>query len=283
MKFLLIGKNGQLGHELNIELGKKYKVSAFSSKELNIEDKGKISQFVKRIKPDVVINASAFHVVRDCEEFPDKAFIINSIAIKNLAQICQDNGSRLIHYSTDYVFDGRKGEPYLEDDAANPLQLYGISKLAGEYCAKTYCSKSLIIRTAYLYGGLSGSRSKGGNFVLTILKQAKENDELEVASDQIVSPTYAKDLAIASLRLILKKPNSGIYHLVNEGYCSLAEFSMEIIRASNKNTKIIPVRRSEGDLRRPMFSALKNTSAAKLGVTLPSWKDALKRYLFTLS
>src|SRR3990167_3643166 len=264
MKFLLIGKNGQLGHELNIELGKKYKVSAFSSKELNIEDKGKISQFVKRIKPDVVINASAFHVVRDCEEFPDKAFIINSIAIKNLAQICQDNGSRLIHYSTDYVFDGRKGEPYLEDDAANPLQLYGISKLAGEYCAKTYCSKSLIIRTAYLYGGLSGSRSKGGNFVLTILKQAKENDELEVASDQIVSPTYAKDLAI-------------------EGYCSLAEFSMEIIRASNKNTKVIPIRRSEGDLRRPMFSALKNTSAAKLGVTLPSWKDALKRYLFTLS
>ncbi|OGH41054.1 MAG: dTDP-4-dehydrorhamnose reductase, partial [Candidatus Levybacteria bacterium RIFCSPLOWO2_01_FULL_40_64] len=246
-------------------------------------DKGKISQFVKRIKPDVVINASAFHVVRDCEEFPDKAFIINSIAIKNLAQICQDNGSRLIHYSTDYVFDGRKGEPYLEDDAANPLQLYGISKLAGEYCAKTYCSKSLIIRTAYLYGGLSGSRSKGGNFVLTILKQAKENDELEVASDQIVSPTYAKDLAIASLRLILKKPNSGIYHLVNEGYCSLAEFSMEIIRASNKNTKVIPIRRSEGDLRRPMFSALKNTSAAKLGVTLPSWKDALKRYLFTLS
>lgn len=282
MKVVLIGKTGQLGHELYLELEKRHSVFAFDSRELNVENKNKVQTVVKRLKPDVVINASAFHVVQACEEFPAKAFSVNAIAVKNLAQICQETKALFIHLSTDYVFDGRKGKPYLEEDISNPLQLYGISKLAGEYCAGAYCKNSLIIRTAYLYGGLKGSRSKRGNFILTILKQAKKNGTLEVASDQIVSPTYAKDLALATIKLVVKKPTPGIYHLVNEGYCSLAKFSEEIIKASNKKTKIIPVRRGEGDLKRPMFSALYNGKAKRLGITLPSWKNAVSRYVKTL-
>jgi dTDP-4-dehydrorhamnose reductase len=163
--------------------------------------------------------------------------------------------------------------------------MYGISKLAGEFSALQYCQKSIVIRSAYIYGGQSGSRSKKGNFVLTMLKQTDGKDSLEVSSEQIVSPTYAADLAKATFQLLKVKSSKGAYHLVNSGKCSLAEFTEEIVKIKKRNTKIIPVDRGgmAGSLHRPTYSALKNTRAKESGVTLPAWKDALKRYINSLT
>lgn len=286
MKVILIGKTGQLGRELDNLLRKKgFKTFSFSHKELDILDQDKIRGVIKKIKPKYVVNASAYHQVAECEEFPEKAFNINAAYLKNLAGQCESVGSVLVHYSTDYVFDGTKNAPYFEEDIPTPLQVYGISKYAGEQIALKYCSSTIIVRTCGVFGGKTGSRAKKGNFILTILNQIKDKNSIEVSSEQIVSPTYARDLASATLMLLSKKPKSGIYHLINEGHCSWADFAQEITRLVGSKTKIIPVDRSgqSGGARRPLFSALKNTRAAKLGVILPSWQDALKRYLSALS
>lgn len=285
MKFLIIGKNGQLGAELVSYLKKRgFDFKAYSREELDITSIPKLKEKIETDRPDVVINASAYHVVPQCEEFPETAFEINTIAIKNLAQICNAKKIIFVTYSTDYVFDGLKGSLYEEEDKPNPLQIYGLSKYAGELAALNYSENSIIIRTCGVYSGKNGSRSKKGNFILSILNQTKDKKVLEVSSEQIVNPTYALDLAKSSIELILKKPKSGIYHLASEGFCSWAEFAEQIIKYKKMSTKIVPVNRKgvSGELKRPLFSALKNTRAKELGVVLPSWQNGLERYLQTL-
>ncbi|MBI4091751.1 MAG: dTDP-4-dehydrorhamnose reductase [Candidatus Levybacteria bacterium] len=285
MKILIFGKTGQLGEQLYIQgIGRKHKVLGFSHKELDITDRKTIEKMIKKFAPDVVMNATAYHVVPDCELYPDKAFLINAIAIRDLAEICQNLSIRFVHYSTDYVFDGKKGSPYLEYDLPTPVQTYGISKMAGEYMALAFNPKSIVIRASGVYGGKHGSRSKKGNFALNILRE-KNKKTLEVSSEQIVNPTYSFDLANATHELIRNKDAKGIYHLANDGYCSWAEFAQEIMRLVGSKTKVIPVDRSgqSGGAKRPLFSALKNIRAAKLGVKLPTWQDAIRRYIITLS
>ncbi len=286
MKILLIGKNGQLGAEINkqsVERG--YSIRSFGHERLDITDNEKVKLEIDKFKPDVIINASAFHVVPECEDKPDQAFLVNATALKPVAQICSEQNIRFVHFSTDYVFDGLTGSQYLEEDKPSPVQMYGISKVAGEYIMLAYSQTSVVIRSSGVYGGEKGSRSKKGNFALNILKQAEKENVIEVASEQIVNPTYALDLAKATFDLLESKDTSGIYHLVNEGYCSWADFAKEIIKIKNMSTKIIPVDRGglAGTLRRPLFSALKNNRAAKLGIKLPIWQDAIKRYCQTIS
>lgn len=280
---IIIGKNGQLGKELVSSVVKfDFSVAAFSKEELNITDNLSLNKAIKRIKPKIVINTSAFHVVDNCEKDPLSAFGINCIAVKNLAKICKENKSLFVTYSTDYVFDGKKNKPYKEVDRPNPLQMYGLSKLAGEYAAlNAYPERTYIIRTCGIYGGKEGSRSKRGNFVINILKEAKQNDILEVSSEQIVNPTYAKDLAEATLKLLELNPSPGIYHLVNEGYSSWYDFAKKVLEYARIKKKILPVDRGgkTGDMQRPKFSALINTKAKKLGVILPQIEDGLRSYL----
>jgi dTDP-4-dehydrorhamnose reductase len=286
MKILLIGKNGQVGAEIERQaVAKKIEIVALGREDLDIVDSMKVEEVIAETRPSVIINASAYHVVPDCELYPDKAFLINAVALKKLADVCDKEGIQLIHYSTDYVFDGLKGEQYLETDTPHPLQVYGISKDAGEKIVLQYCKNGVVIRTCGVFGGQTGSRSKKGNFVLTILKQTEGKEEMEVSSEQIVSPSYAKDIAKATLELLKKKDMQGIYHLVNEGYCSWADFAQEIVRVHGRKTKIIPVDRGgmAGSLRRPLLSALKNNRAKELGIVLPTWEDAVKRYLESLS
>ena len=286
MKVLLIGKNGQLGKEIDQQSKKKeYEVYSFGREELDITNWKVVKSKIEDIKPDTIVNASAFHVVRQCEDEPEQAFLINAITLKRIAEICSEKNIKFVTYSTDYVFDGIKGSPYEESDMSNPLQIYGLSKLAGEYITLNYSTTGIVVRTCGVYGGEEGSRSKKGNFALSILRQAKKERVIEVSSEQIVNPTYAVDLAKATLDLLTHEEIAGIYHLVNEGYCSWAEFASEIIKAKGLFTKIIPVDRKgmAGSLKRPLFSALKNTRAKKLGIELPSWQDALKRYISTLS
>lgn len=286
MKILIIGKNGQLGQALLeiFEDSSSHSVFAFGREDLDITSIEEVLVAIDTYKPDIIINTSAQHATLDSENHPENPFRVNAFAVMSLALICKEKGIKLVTYSSDYVFDGLKGKPYVEDDRQNPVQLFGISKYMGEIMASNYNSDAMVIRTCGVYGGLTGSRSKK-NFVLNILEESKNKKIIHVSLEQIVNPTYANDLAIATIKLIEKNFEGGIYHLVNEGYCSWAEFSEEIMRLRNLDIRIDPINRKgmSGGLRRPLFSSLENVKAKKLGIVLPHWKDGLKRYLDYLS
>ncbi len=281
MKILVFGKNGQLGAEILHEgLKFKHKIIGVTREDVDICNYDQVSKIISKYEPDVIINTAAMHAAPHSEIYPEELFVINSFAIHNIATITRKKKIKFINYSTDYVFDGTKGKPYIEGDIPSPLHMYGLSKFTGEIIASNYDENSITIRTCGVYGGVSGSRVKG-NFVLNMLREARSAKVIEVSSEQIVSPTYAVDLARATFELLDKNPMGGIYHLVNSGYCSWAEFAQEIMNLKKNNVKIKPVDRKglSGGIKRPTFSALANIKAKKLGVELPSWKNALKRYI----
>ncbi len=299
MKLLIIGKTGQLGSALvNDALLLNHEVIALTRQQLDIgnitnnitdTDNNKFLKILENNQPDIVINTAAFHNVPLCEIEPLNAFKFNFIAVRNMAKICNNLDIQFITFSTDYVFDGKKNKPYIELDIPNPLQIYGLSKLAGEYASLLY-ENTTIIRTCGLYGlrNKSLNNESKTNFVDSRIKDSKERSYIEISNDQTVSPTYASDLSKAVLELIkyqsIKKQNNldlNIYHLVNESYCTWYEFTKEIYNILNININVIPVDRKgkDGNMRRPLFSALENEKAKKLGIILPHWKDALKRYL----
>ncbi len=281
MRLLIIGETGQLGSALiedALSLGHDF--LAPSKKELDITNIDSFTRIMNNYRPEVVLNTAAFHNLPLCEADPLKAFLVNCIAVDNMAKISNDLGSWFVSFSTDYVFSGDKKEPYIESDAPLPLQKYGLSKLAGEYAALSY-DRSMIIRTCGLYG-LQGASSKAGNFVDKRINDSKQNTMMEIGNDQTVSPTYAGNFSKAVLQLIdcpFREP--GIYHLINEGCCTWYEFTQEIFRLLDIGTELVPVDRKgkTGEMRRPLFSALKNEKARKLGIVLPHWKEGLKEYL----
>jgi len=281
MKILLIGKTGQLGGDL-IHNNPGHEIHAPSRTELDIGDRQAILQVMADVRPDVVINTAAFHNVPLCETAADSAFEINCVAVRDLAAACQSRGTRFVTFSTDYVFGGEKRIPYFEDDRPQPLQLYGISRVAGEYAALSAApGQAIVIRTCGLYGR-SGSRSRGGNFVDKRIQDAGTSTSLEMGCDQVVSPTSTDDLSRSVWQLITHpscKP--GIYHLVNEGECTWHEFTKAIYEIAGLNVMVTPVDRGglSGDMRRPLYSVLGNMKARELGIALPHWRDGLERYL----
>jgi len=285
-KIILIGKNGQLGGEIMKDSGSfGFEVFSFDRDQIDVSDPVQVEEKIKEIKPDAVINTSAYHVLSKCEEYPWEAMKINFIAVGEMARLCKKYGAKFVTYSTDYVFDGKKGAPYNESDEIGPLQFYGVSKCAGEFAALSlYPEGSFIVRTCGLYGGKSGSPEKGGNFVLNIMKEGREKEIVEVSSEQIVSPTYAGDLSKATLCLLKEKIDPGIYHLTDEGFCSWYEFAQEIFKLAGIKTKLVPADRkgSSGTMKRPIFSALANTKAKAIGIELPSWKEGLEKYIRSL-
>lgn len=281
MNILLIGKTGQLGG--SIMAGQTmHRIYAPDRNEFDIESIESCERVIAKFRPDVVINTAAFHNVPQCEIEPLRAFAVNCQAVRDLALICKKMDVLLVTFSTDYVFGGEQKTPYREDDRTGPLQIYGISRLAGELVAlATAPQHAVIIRTCGLYG-LCGATSKGGNFVDKRIMDAQTSSELEMGCDQIVSPTYADDLARAVLKLI-EHPQlaPGIYHLVNEGSCTWFEFAEAIYELMGINVKVHPIDRGgmSGEMRRPLYSALANTKARMLGITLPHWRDSLVCYL----
>jgi dTDP-4-dehydrorhamnose reductase len=281
MKILILGKTGQLGSVLlNDALALGHHVFAPSRKEVDILNEDSFLDAMMQYRPEVVINTTAFHNVPLCEIEPVKAFQSNCIAVKKMAETSNEFNAWFVSFSTDYVFNGEKRRPYIESDIPGPLQMYGLSKLAGEYGALS-CNRSIIIRTCGLYG-IQGAKSKGGNFVDNRIRDSKQNALIEISCDQTVSPTYAGDLSKAVLQLISHPSKEhGIYHLVNEGYCTWHEFTKEIFKILNIEVELMPVDRKgkTGTMRRPLFSALKNKKAARLGISLPHWKATLREYL----
>lgn len=282
MKILVIGKNGQVGKALiDVAQVKGLGVYGVGRDEADIIDKKSIEKIIIREKPTVVINTSAFHVVAECESKPEDAFLVNAAAVKHLADICKEQKIRFVHFSTDKVFDGDSKTPYSELDRPNPLQIYGISKLAGEECALYYNPDTLIIRTCGVFGGLTGSRSKKGNFVLYILREAKTKRTLEISSEQIVSVAYAEDLAGATIDLILKHAPKGIYNIVNKGECSWARFAQEVVKTANVSMEIVGIDRNGyiGGMKIPKYTALSTKKINGLGIKLSTWQDGLRRYI----
>jgi len=281
MKILLIGKTGQLGGDI-LRNNTQHEIVAPDRGELDIRFRDAITGAMDRYHPDVVINTAAFHNVPQCETEPETAFRVNCVAVRELARACNRENALFITFSTDYVFDGEKKASYVEDDKPAPLQIYGITRIAGEYAALSVAPEyTIVIRTCGLYG-ISGAESKGGNFVDKRVQDAETQAFLEMGSDQIVSPTYTHDLSKAVLAL-MEHPNHrpGIYHLVNEGKCTWYEFTKAIYEILGLSIQVRPLDRGgrSGDMRRPRYSALLNMKARALGIMLPPWRDALERYL----
>ncbi len=280
---LIIGKNGQLGNAFVTEAKKrKLKFKAYSHQELDITRKNHLQKILK-IKPHVVINTSAYHVLSACEKYSDKAFLVNTISVAELAKYSREVNAKFVTYSTNYVFDGTKKTPYREYDRPNPLQVYGLSKLAGEYAAINQHDKgTYVIRTCGVYGnGGKGGKSKRGNYIIKILQEARETDTLFASKNQIVNPTFAKDLAIGTLDLLNSDAPPDIYHLASEGEYSWYDFAKAIVLLKKLKTKIV-VREDETSYKRPLYTVLGNYKAKYYGVNLPKTAESLKEYLSEL-
>lgn len=279
MRVVVIGAGGQLGSEILKLTPEGVKVIGLTHEDIEIADLQNVKRVLHDLKPEVVINTAAFHKTDSCEEFPLRAFEVNSAGVKNLVDVCRKFGSVLLHISTDYVFDGKKAElrePYTEEDTPNPINVYGISKYAGELMVRNYLREHYIVRVASLYGK-KGSKSKGGNFVLNILKKAKEGEDLRIVDDVFMSPTYTVDAAKEIWNLVLKRRPFGTYHITNGGYCSWYEFALEIFRLADVKARVKPVSSSEFPRKAqiPRWTPLISVK----GIRLRHWKEALREFL----
>jgi dTDP-4-dehydrorhamnose reductase len=281
MRILLIGAAGQLGQELLPVLEKGgHKVVPVTHEQLEICSAEAVRQAVANAGAQSIINTAAFHRVDDCEDQADKAFAVNVMGVRNLAQAAEHAGAALVHFSTDYVFGGEKRTPYLETDLPQPLSIYAMSKLAGEFAARRYCSRHFVVRTCGLYG-IGGSRSKGGNFVETMLKLAAQKKTIRVVADQIVTPTSTTDLAERVVPL-LESGNFGLYHMTNTGECSWYEFAAEVFRLARVPADLQPIdsRTFGARARRPAYSVLDNCRLRASGIAeFRPWQEALTGYM----
>ncbi len=281
MKTVIVGGNGQLGIDLMKAFAAESPV-ALTHQDISIENIDSVSNVLSTLKPDVVVNTAAYHKVDDCEKNPVRSFEVNALGAMNLAKVCQSLGASLAHVSTDYVFDGMKKSPYLESDIPNPLNVYAVTKLAGEHFVQAYSAKHYVVRSCGLYGH-SPCRAKGRNFIDTMLKLASEKPELKVVNDEILTPTYTFHLA-QQIRELVTKPVYGVYHVTNNGSCSWYEFAMEIFRLSGTSIKVTPVSAKEfpAPIKRPSYSVLENTGLQSLGIDhMPHWKESLAHYFKT--
>jgi len=273
MKVVLLGAKGMLGFDLKEALAD-YELFAFDKDDFDIRDSKRANNCINRIKPDVVINSAAYTDVDDCETNKKLSFNVNGYAVGNLAKICNKINARLIHISTDYVFDGKNKKGYMESSNPSPINTYGKSKLLGEILLKKNAKKYFLIRTSWLYG------KNGENFVNNILDKAKRVNILHVVNDQSGCPTYTKDLAEKISSIFVASKNYGTYHITNSGHCSWFEFAGEILKIAKIKKKIIPISSSEINrpALRPKVSILLNTKVAPLR----NWREALKEYLCDL-
>ncbi len=279
MKIALIGANGQLAYDI-LRVFDGYEMIGFTHAELDITHFDELRDKMGSLKPDVIINTAAYHRVDECEDYPDRSFLVNAIAVRELAKISVEMDAVLVHFSTDYVFGGDKDTPYTEADMPMPLSVYGTSKLAGEYFVRSIAKRFYLIRTCGLYGN-AGSSGKGGNFVETMIKLAKAGKHIRVVSDQIVTPTYTYDLAV-KIKELLKTDSYGLYHITSSGSCSWYEFAREIFNMLSISADIEPITTEEfgAKARRPSYSVLDNEALRKVGISdMREWKEALGDYL----
>ncbi|GAA3408565.1 dTDP-4-dehydrorhamnose reductase [Paenibacillus hodogayensis] len=282
-RIVLLGANGQLGTDIRrvfagaeaeAELVPLYRGN------LDVERTDVIAVALRELGPfDALINCTSYHKTDECEDYAAKSFVVNALAPREMAKACQDAGAVLIHFTTDYVFDGRKRTPYREEDATSPLNAYGVSKAAGEHFVAAHHDKHFIFRVSSLFG-TAGASGKGGNFVETMLRLAASGQPLRVVADQIMSPTHTIDIAETVKAFLLQEVNDyGTYHCSGEGECSWHDFAAEIFRQRGAAADLRAVTTEDypTKARRPAYSVLDN---GKLGGIrpMPHWTDALAGY-----
>jgi dTDP-4-dehydrorhamnose reductase len=275
MRILLLGHKGMLGSDLLSQFRYRHEVIGMDMDEIDITRADDCTKAVADTTPQVIINAAAYTNVDACETDRDGCFAVNAEAVKNIAGACLGKNITIIHFSTDYVFDGKGTRPYEETDPCRPVSVYGASKLAGERYLQELSEQHIIIRTAWLYG------TKGKNFVGAILDKAKTTGELTVVDDQIGSPTCTRDLAAAT-ELLMDKKGRGIFHVTNRGYCSWYEFAKKILKEAHLDTvKISPMKTADLDrpAPRPAYSVLNMQKfMAATGKTMQPWQLAFQDY-----
>ncbi len=278
-RVLITGGGGQLATDLESQLAvRSARVLAPGRGELDITDDDAVAAAIERTQPDTIFNCAAFHNLDVCEREEDRSFEVNARAVKRLAERCADRGAKLVHLSTNYVFDGTADEPYDEDDLPRPRSVYAISKLAGERCSLSYAPDALVVRSAGLYGR-HGSASKGGNFVMRTLRRAADQGEVRMVADQRLSPTYTADLAAALIDAV-DSGAAGLLHLTAAEACSWFEFTEAILDLAGVDVPLEPFETKPGGVDRPLNGVLDNRRARILGLPeLRPWRDALADYM----
>jgi dTDP-4-dehydrorhamnose reductase len=274
VRALITGGGGQLASDLVELLGDD--AVALSHAELDIADASALARAIDDAQPDVVINCAAFHNLDVCEADPDQAWAVNVRAVREMAQ----RAPRLVHLSTNYVFDGRREEPYAEHDLPAPRSVYALTKLAGEHAALAYGSRSLVVRAAGLYG-VHGSVSKGGNFVQRMLGRARDGAQLKMVADQLLQPTFTADLAAAIVDA-LQRDASGVVHLTAADACSWHEFTEAIMDLAGLDVPVEAVSTTvaPGGVDRPLNGVLARPRADAVGLaTLRPWREGLEDYM----
>lgn len=283
-RILITGAKGQLGKALTLLLKDKKPYELFltghtpsedgSVAKLDIADETAVNNTIKRVKPDIIINCATMTAVDLCESEQENAYRVNSQGAKYLAQAAAQIDAKLIQVSTDYVFDGKKKEPYIESDATNPVNVYGTTKLQGELFVLEHCKKSMIVRTAWLYG-------EGKNFVKTMLRLADSGNKIRVVADQFGTPTSTIELA-KTIRYLMETEAYGIYHATCEGSCSWYEFAEMIFQVAGKDVKVEAITTAEykTPAQRPLYSVLDNKALRERhGYYMKDWKVAFTDYM----
>ncbi|WP_226702099.1 dTDP-4-dehydrorhamnose reductase [Microbulbifer elongatus] len=284
MKVLITGKNGQLGQQLQKQAPSGVTVIAHGRDTLNIADKAKVLSVLSEAKPDVVINAAAYTAVDKAESEVEQAHAINARGPENLALACREFGARLIHVSTDFVFDGRHSQPYQPEDIRKPVSVYGESKARGEEAVEAILPEAIIVRTAWVYD------RDGGNFATTMLRLMSERDQLGIVADQIGTPTWAGTLAKSLFALAQTPEAKGTYHCTDAGAASWYDFAVAIyeegkaagLLQKDRQVQIAPIATSDypTPATRPSYSVLDKTRLTKeAGVELSHWRQVLRAVL----
>jgi dTDP-4-dehydrorhamnose reductase len=282
MKIAVVGANGQLGSDVDAEFVKAGDdVMRLTHADIDISSLEWTRSALTPIAPSIIVNTAAMHHVENCEKEPSRAYEVNAIGPRNLAIVALELDAKLVHVSTDYVFNGAKQQPYLEEDRASPLNVYGNTKLAGEAFVQASADKYFILRTSALYGR-KPCRAKGGrNFVELMLKLAGERDELRVVDDEIISPTSTAELA-RQIAILSKTDHYGLYHATAESSCSWYEFARKIFEIEDVQTRLSIASPAEfpAKVPRPKYSVLENCALKALGLnSFQPWQEGLRVYL----
>ena len=288
MRIAVVGARGQLGAAVVHECSASHAVTALAHADLDVTDEAAVGAAMDRVRPDAIVNCAAYNDVDGAEDHPIQALTLNAFAVRALARAAEVHGAALVHYGSDFVFDGTATVPYTEEDRPNPRSVYAASKLLGEWFAAD-APRAYVLRVESLFGAAPGGPPPKGS-VATIVNALRTGGEARVFEDRTVSPTYVADAARATRALLEKEKDkgapAGVYHCVNSGHCTWLELAREVARqlGVSHEARIVPVKLADVKLRvrRPQFCALSNQKLRSLGIEMPPWQDAVGRYLSDL-
>jgi len=279
VRIAVVGAHGQLGAAVVHECQGRHEAIAFDRAALDLTDDRLVAATMDKVRPDVIVNCAAYNDVDGAEDQAVHALNVNAFAVRALARAASAANATLVHYGTDFVFDGKASEPYVETDAPNPRSTYAASKLIGEWFAAD-APRAYVLRVESNFGRAPGGPPSKGS-VESIRRALAAGTEARVFEDRTISPTYIIDGARATLALLEKGAPSGLYHCVNSGSCTWLEFAQELARRMGVEPRLVPVRMADIKFRadRPLYCALSNAKLAAAGVVMPAWQDALARYI----